>query len=91
LQGHFGVFLRFALAVVDGAFRFKEGAAVGGEKAVASVDLSRVLLCERFRDLVAGPDPAVASSWTPVPTENESFVLTADDGIVTAATLRVRD
>jgi len=88
LQGHFGVFLRFALAVVDGAFRFKEGAAVGGEKAVVSMDLSRVLLCERFRDLVAGPDPAVASS---VPTENESFVLTADDGIVTAATLRVRD
>ena len=61
LQGHFGIFLRFDLVVVDGAFRFLEGDEVGGEKAAPSVDLSRVLLCERFRDLVAGPGPAVAS------------------------------
>lgn len=91
LQGHFGIFLRFDLAVVDGAFRFLEGDEVGGEKAATSVDLSRVLLCERFRDLVAGPGPADASLWTPAPTENELFVLTADVGMVTAATVRVRD
>jgi len=91
LLGHFGIFLRFPLGVADEAFRFLEGAEAGGEKPVTSVDLSRVQIWERFRDLVEGPDPAAASCWAPAPTENELFVLAADADPVTAAILRVRD
>lgn len=91
LLRHFGIFLRLPLGGADGAFRFLEGAEAGGKQADASVDLSRVLICERFRDLVAGLDPAAASSRAPTPTENELFVLAADVDPVKVAILRVRD
>lgn len=86
----FKFFLRLPLCGVDGGFRFLEGAEATAEKSVASAVLSRVLLCERFLDLVAGPDAAVSSLWAPTPTVNELFVLAAAVDPVTAAVPRER-
>jgi len=83
----FTALLRLPLAGDDEVFRFLEGAEAAEGTAAVSVDLSRVLLCERFRILVAG---RVAGLSVGTPKENELFVLTSDAAPVTAAKLRVR-
>jgi len=84
------VLLRLPFDDNDGALRFLEGAVVAGSTAGAWGDISRVLLCERFLDLVVGP---VARSWSPRTAglkANELLVLTADVDDVIAAILRAR-
>ena len=62
LLAFFDFFVVLPLFGDDGAFRFLEGAEAAGERAVGPIDLSRVLVCERFLDLVAGPVNVVSSS-----------------------------
>jgi len=84
-----GALLRLPFGAADGAFRFLEGAETVDETSVVSGDLSRALLCERFRDLVVGPATGASATGTSK-TDSKGFVLSADVDAVTAAILRVR-